>query len=235
MFIEDEHFITSSKVLLASGTALGQRIREVDAQIASVVGSLTDDELLSLDASKWAIRVAQELTIEAPKIDIEAAELLALGRIDVDCTGKPGISYSMNEIQVLRPGYRFRIQVPVTGESGLLVDRPSAGMEPLRADFADGFIIRSWDWPKELGTESFDRSVAAFKHTLAVGAERVAQDINEFNKFIAGRAQTALDRRRQAVLSERDFLGALKVPVKPASVAPKPLTSSTDATAADTR
>jgi hypothetical protein len=39
MFIEDEHFITSSKVLFASSTACGQRIREVDAQIASVVGS----------------------------------------------------------------------------------------------------------------------------------------------------------------------------------------------------
>jgi hypothetical protein len=223
MFIEDEHFITSSKVLFAATDAFDQRIRAVDTQIASAVSSLTDDEVLSLDADEWASRVAQELMIDAPQVDIEAAELLTLGRIEVDCTGKPGISYSMNEIQVLRPGYRFRIKVPVTGDSGLLVFRPSAGMEPLRADLADGYIVRSWDWPKELGTDTFDRSVEAFKHTLAVGTERVARDLNELNKHIAGRARAALDQRRQAVLSERDFLGALKVPVKPAPDAPKPL------------
>lgn len=92
----------------------------------------------------------------------------------------------MNEIQVLRPAFRFRIQVPVIGESGLLVSRPSAGMEPLPADFADGFIIRSWDWPKERGTESFDRSVAAFSARSLSAPSGWPHDINEFNKFIAG-------------------------------------------------
>ena len=144
MFIEDEHFITSRGLLFGSSTALGQRIREVDSQIASAVASLSDDEVLSLDADEWAIRVAEELMIDAPMVDVEAAEVLTLGRINVDCTGKPGISFSMTEIQVLRPGYRFRVQVPVTGESELLVARPTAGMEPLRADLADGYIVRSW-------------------------------------------------------------------------------------------
>ena len=48
-------------------------------------------------------------------------------------------------------------------------------------------------------------------------------DIDAFNKLIAGRARTALDRRREAVLAERDFLGALTVPVRLAPDPPKPL------------
>ncbi len=223
MFIEDEHFITSTGLLFGSSTALGQRIREVDSQIASAVDSLSNDEVLSLDPDEWAIRVAEELMIDAPIVDVEAAEVLTLGRIDVDCTGKPGISFSMTEIQVLRPGYRFRVQVPVTGESELLVARPTAGMEPLRADFADGYIVRSWDWPEVKGTATFDQSVQAFKDFLVAGSQRVAMDIDAFNKLIAGRARTALDKRREAILAERDFLGALTVPVKSAPDLPKPL------------
>jgi len=223
MFIEDEHFITSSNVLFASSTALAQRIGEVDSEIASAVGSLSDDEILNLDADEWASRVAQELMIDAPEVDVEAAEVLTLGRIDVDCTGKPGISYSMTESQVLRPGYRFRMEVPVTGESNLLVFRPSAGMEPLRADFADGYVVRSWDWPEVKGTESFNQSVQAFKDFVVAGAQRLAVDIDECNTVIADRARTALDKRREAILAERDFLGALTVPVKTAPDAPRPL------------
>ena len=223
MFIEDEHFITSSKVLFGSSTALGQRIGEVESEIASAVASLSDDEVLNLDPDEWASRVARALMIDAPKVDVEAAEVLTLGRIDVDCTGKPGISYSMTETQVLRPGYRFRMEVPVTGESNLLVSRPSAGMEPLRAHFADGYIVRSWDWPEVKGTESFSQSVQAFKDFLVAGAQRLASDIDEFNKLIADRARAALDRRREAILTERDFLGALTVPVKAAPNAPKQL------------
>ena len=49
MFIEDEHFITSSKVLFGSKKhALGQRIGEVESEIASAVASLSDDGVPNL-------------------------------------------------------------------------------------------------------------------------------------------------------------------------------------------
>ena len=47
--------------------------------------------------------------------------------------------------------------------------------------------------------------------------------MDQFNKLIADRARAALDRRREAILTERDFLGALTVPVKAAPNAPEPL------------
>jgi hypothetical protein len=223
MFIEDEHFITSSKVLFRSRTALGQRFAAVDAEIQRAVASLTDDEALGVDEHVWAAHMSGEFAVKAPKMDTDAAEVEHLGRVDVDCTNAPGISRSFSELQAIRPGHRFRILVPVSGESELLVANPSAGAEHLRADFADGYIVRSWDWPEVAGTESFDRSVQAFKQFLAIGAERIEQDVAAFNESIGGRALDGLSRRRKAILAERDFLGSLSVPVKPAPDAPRVL------------
>jgi hypothetical protein len=222
MFIEDEPFVTSSKVLFASPTALGQRVAAVEDQIKHAVGSLTDDEALGVDEYVSAAEV-RELAVEPPRVDINAAEVEHLGRVQVDCTGAPGISHSFSELQVIRPGHKFRILVPVSGEAALLVARPSAGAEPLRAEFAEGYIVRSWDWPEVAGTDSFDRSVEAFRHALSVGAERIAEDVNIFNQSIGGRFLDVLAARRKVILAERDFLGSLSVPVKRAPHAPRVL------------
>jgi hypothetical protein len=111
----------------------------------------------------------------------------------------------------------------VTGESELLVARPSAGFEPFRADFADGCFLRSWDWPEVAPPDSFDRSVEAFKHMLSQGALRVAQDVEVGNASIVSSVRSALEARRDAILAERTFLESLSVPVKSAPDAPKPL------------
>ena len=125
-------------------------------------------ESLIFDPDEWASRVARALMIDAPKVDVEAAEVLTLGRIDVDCTGKPGMSYSMTETQVLRPGYRFLGGAGHRGEQSPCfspVGWDGAATRRLRRRY----IVRSWDWPEVKGTESFSQSVEALEDFLVAG------------------------------------------------------------------
>ncbi|HEX4012012.1 MAG TPA: hypothetical protein VHX62_18465 [Solirubrobacteraceae bacterium] len=210
----DERFVISSLVLFDSGDELRLRFDGARRRIHAAVGSVDDDAVLEADAEDWSRRLAVELRIDAPKVDIAAAELEHEGRVTVDWTSAPELSHGEAENGPPHPGHRLRLSIPVTGESQLLVARPPNGAAPLRADLADGCAVRQWVWPEVEGTPAFEHAVEVFKGALASGAHSIGGEIDRFNASLSHLARAAIADRRRAVQSEREFLGSLSLPVK---------------------
>ena len=102
----------------------------------------------------------------------------------------------------------------MTGEITLLRSRPPAGATPLLGDLEAGHLVREWIWPAERGARAFDREVEAFTVAVAERADQIAGEVEAFNASLPERARATIEDRRTAILSEREFVGALSRPVR---------------------
>ena len=216
MLSGDERLIVGSTELFGSDDLLASRLAEVLAELRIAVDATDDDAVLSSDAEQWARRLADARRIDPPRVEVAAAEL-ELERPDADfdaaSRSKTDLGFDAGD-GATAATYRLRISVPVTGEIELLRARPSVGATPLRGDLEPGHVIREWLWPAERGAQTFDGELETFTARVADGARQLAREVDSFNAVLPERARAAIDERRMAILSEREFVGALSLPVK---------------------
>lgn len=217
----DEHWVEPTDRLF-NGEALTAALAHRKAEIDRLIAATADEDVLVAAVDEWSRALGDDHQLKPPRIDISAAEMEPPERVQVNCTGKPGIRYSASEFAraVLRPGYRFESRVPVAGNSDLLRSR-LPNTQPLLATISDGHIVRVWTWPKELGTEPFEREVGEYKAMLKRSAEIVAAAIIAGNATLADHARATIEVRRQEIVDQEEFLGKLTIPVKPAEDAPR--------------
>ena len=114
--------------------------------------ALSDDDALALDPDVWAQEIAAASSVTAPRVDTGDHSFEQEGRIEVDCTGWPGISFSMTEIgrPAVRAGHRFRVTVPGTGALTLLKSRLARGGNGYKVDIDSTGLARVYEWPQAL-------------------------------------------------------------------------------------
>jgi hypothetical protein len=135
----DEHWVEKTDRLF-----LGQQVVAAfsyrKGEIDDLVVKASDDEVLEADIDQWAQGLGSDHEMQAPSVDLDAATLTKIGRVEVDCSGKPGIRMSSAELFggiVRRPGYRFESRIPVAGDANLLRSEVP-GSHPLLATISSG-------------------------------------------------------------------------------------------------
>ena len=224
----DDSFVTSSGSIFGSRGPVGaltsgreQLYDQVRSVIVVAINETPEDEVLSADPATWAAGLADAKRITPPAVYVEAAELKQEGRVKVDCTNKPGISWTMSEFgHVIRPGYRFTVVIPASGGVELLKSRLPQGGLGLAADVEADRVTCTWDWPEDKGADELNEGIERFKQAVASGAEAIAADVDAFNASLSDYALTAIDKRRKEILDERAFLGKLSMPVVRDQAAP---------------
>jgi hypothetical protein len=202
---------------------LGKWTTEVRKKVEAAIAKATDDTVLESDTDAWAEGLAAEYQFEAPAVDIEGATLRSNGRINVDCTNAPGIQYSpaTEYGNVIREGYAFELRVPVSGDTHLL-DTDIPGVEQLPAKIRGTEIICEWHWPDVKGASAFERDVTTFKNQLSRGVEALASEVERTNHALLAFAIEKIEARRSAILTEREFLGGLTIPLVRDEEEPQP-------------
>jgi len=209
MLSENERTIAGSTALSGSGEALTDRFGAVLGQLRSAVDATDDDAVVGSDSDQWARRLARELRIDPPRVDVTGAELELERQPTADeSTG------SEADDPPIEAAHRLRILIPVTGEITLLRSRPPAGATPLPGDLEVGHLVREWIWPAERGARAFDREVETFTAAVAERADQIAGEVEAFNASLPERARATIEDRRTVILSEREFVGALSRPVR---------------------
>jgi len=218
----DEHWVEKTDRLF-----LGQQVVAAfsyrKGEIDDLVAKASDDQVLEADIDQWARGLASDHEMEAPSVDLDAATLTKLGRVEVDCSGKPGIRMSSAELFggiVRRPGYRFESRIPVAGDANLLRSEVP-GSHPLLATISSGQVVRVWEWPDELGPEPFQREVREYQGMLGRSVEAVTAAVERENGTLPGHARKTIGARREEILKEREFLGKLTIPVARVSDVPQ--------------
>jgi hypothetical protein len=196
--------------------------------LETAISSASEDAVIGADPERWAAELAEDLRIDDPCVDLDAARVEDLGEMQVDVSGMAGVTMSATELftdgPVLRPGSRIRLTVPTSG--GELVNDLGGPLDsaPWRGQVLDEAIIREWDWAHERGTAGLQSEIDAFKATLRGAHETAARRLAAFNAELAAEAQTQIQTRRTEVLGRREFLGDLKLAVRARPDAPGPIT-----------
>jgi hypothetical protein len=217
MHLADDHFIRAQgQVLHYTQQTVGERFAKIDNEVQRRVSALSDDDVLALDDAAWSRQVAGELEVTPPALDIVAAEVIDEGRVMVDCTGAPGISYSTLEFgrPVLRDGNQLRLVIPGTGELELLASRIERGGTGRLMGIHDDRLERVYEWPQVRSAEELDADMAAVLAELEHGCEQIPAQVRQRNEQIASSARSRLEERRQKILAGRSFVGGQRLPVK---------------------
>ncbi len=212
MLSGDERLIAGPTELFGSDGVLAGRFADVLAQLQGAVDATGDDAILDIDAEQWSQRLVHGLRIAPPRVDVVAAqlELERLAAVTAESGPEKGD-------RPIAETYRLRISIPVTGEIELLRSRSRAGTAPLRGDLEAGRAVREWIWPAERGADAFEREVETFTAAVGDGAGEIAREVERFNAALPDRARATIADRRTAILSEREFVGALSLPVSRAA------------------
>ena len=213
MLSGDERLPAGPTELFGSDDVLAGRFADVLAQLRGAVDATNDDAILNTDAEQWSRRLARELRIDPPRVDVAAAEL----ELERPAALETGVGSGTVD-RPIAATYHLRISIPASGEIELLCSRPSTGATRLRGDLEAGRAVRDWLWPAERGADAFDREVATFTAGVADCADRIAGEVDRFNAALPERARATIEDYRTAILSEREFAGALSLPVKRAGM-----------------
>src|SRR5205085_80675 len=137
------------------------------------------------------------------------------GRIEVNCTGWPGISFSSTEFgrPAMRAGHRFRVSVPGTGALILLKSRLPRGGNGYKVDIHSTGLTRVYEWPHALPPVQLQADVDRFLADLAAGAEEISEQIAGQNSMLADLAAKALADRLKEIRDSRAYLGDLRLRV----------------------
>jgi hypothetical protein len=177
VYTDDEFFVRAAARLFGGRDVRGECFEQARQTIDSAVAATPEEDVLSADVETWARGLAEDLHIDAPSIDADAAELVREGSVEVDCSGAPGISQSSSEFfggQALRPGHRMRLSIPINGDTNLLLSPHSGGGTGLPADIEDGHVVRRWDWPEVKGPARSMRLLSSSRmpsHSEPTGSE----------------------------------------------------------------
>jgi hypothetical protein len=221
---EERLIVSSGRILGYSQSAVAKRKADIASAIQRRVAALGDDEVLSLDPEAWAGEVAGDLAIVPPKPRPDGMEAVPHGRVRIDCTGLPGISFTALEgTGVVRDGDKVTVSVPVDGDVGLLASRTSAGGHGFKVDLAADCVERTYQWPHVLGAEAMREDVHRFLAGLAQGASLIADEVAAINGSLKQQALKALAVRREAIEASQDFTSKLRLPFRPAAEAPRPI------------
>lgn len=208
----DETFVKTENRLFR-GQQLPAEMGRIQSTIRNRIASVDDDSLLEADADAWAADLLTEFRLDPPTVDVDSLALHPGGRVEVDCTNAAGISFGATEFgNVIRPGYELEVQVPVTGDAYLLATQ-APGAPPIPGGIRDQTIVCEWNWPDVKGGAAFDAEVAVYKTELGAGAEVIHLAVEGANAGIPRFVIKEIDERRSSILAQRDFLGALSIPV----------------------
>jgi hypothetical protein len=214
MSSEDQCFITGSSMLFCSDEPLALRFGDAVAKVQAAVDAVDDVAVLAADAPEWSRRLGVDHRVRPPSVEIAAAVLEYQGQIAVDGADQFVLSdFPAGRDRHRSRGRRLSVSIPVTGELELLASRPSAGAAPVSADLEDGCVRRRWVWPESYGAAAFSREAEAFKAAVAEGVEGIAADVEQFNESLPDIAGNAIEDRRRAIRSEREFLESLPIPI----------------------
>lgn len=220
----DDFFVRSQETLFGDFPSRTRAMDAAKAQITNAIAAASEVEVLEAEEETWADGLVAEHRLLTPSVDTSARELRQHKKLEVNCTGAPGITYTTSEYgEVKRPGHQLSLSVPYTGDANLLRTATSeTGHLNLKVDVEDGRIVRKWEWPEVKGADAFNEEVEEYLRTLDRGTEAVAEEIRLFNAEVLPRhALGQIDERKKEVLSGREFLGAIKIPVKRDLDAPK--------------
>ncbi|MCW2980487.1 MAG: hypothetical protein JWO14_2214 [Solirubrobacterales bacterium] len=201
------------------------QFRKRRRQLAHDVAAASEAAVLEADPERWAAGLSDELAIEAPAFDLDAAAVEDLGEVEVDCTHMAGISYTLSEMggPIIRKGSRFRLTVPATDGEFLFALAGPFDAEPWRGEVNVTEIVRIWDWPYEKGASSLKVEINRFKAALQAGGENARRRVDVFNAELAAEALALAETRRTDLLARREFLGDLEIPVVKREDAPGPI------------
>jgi hypothetical protein len=208
----DETFVKTTNRLF-NGQQLPTEMGRIQSTIRSRVAAVDGETLLETDADAWAEGMAAEFHLEPPTVDLDAARLHPGGRVDVDCTNAAGITFGATEFgSVIREGYELEVQIPVTGDAYLLATQ-ALGAPPIPGGIRGQTIVCEWNWPDVKGGTAFDAEVATYKNELRTGTEVISRAVEDANAGIPRFVAKEIEARRNSILAQRDFLGALSIPV----------------------
>jgi len=208
----DDFFVKTASRLFV-GNQLPSAVAQIRADIERRIAATGDEALLEADADAWAESLAEELQLDPPAVDVDRSTLHPGARVDINCTNAAGITYTTSEWgHVIREGYEFELRVPVAGDSYLLGTH-ILGAPELPGSIRAKTIVCEWQWPEVKGSATFEQEIATFKSELQRGVEAVAREVESANAGLATFAIEQIETRRSSILAQRDFLGALTVPL----------------------
>lgn len=216
MSFADDHAVRSTGLVFHhSQHAVPERFARVHENVRLAVEQLHDDDALALDPDAWARQLASDLEVQAPSVDVDRHDFISEGRVKVDCTGWPGVSYSLTEYgsSVLRDGHRFRVTVPGEGELELLQSRLNRGGTGRRVDIHRSTITRVYEWPEVLAADQLQDDVDTFLTDLQQGAAEISEQIAQRNTELVDVARRSVAERQQRIRDSRAYLGDLRLTV----------------------
>lgn len=220
---EDQFFIRSSGLAHQQG-AFKNACAEAQQAVLAAIDAMSDADVLQRDHDQWSRELADEARLEAPTADPTGLVLKDEGRVDVDCTGAAGVTYSMSEYGrgVIRPGKRLRATVPCTGPAAFLLTQRNYVQRDPQMEVTEAGVARVWDWPRVKTAETFQLNVEEFRRDVTDRAEWVAAEVERSNASLAELALKRLGERRKEALDESEFLGALNMPLQRDPETPPP-------------
>lgn len=216
MHFADEYAVRSSGfVFHHEQNAVGECFSRVHDLIRRSVMALSDDDALALDPDGWGEELAAELAVSAPAVDVSGYEFTEEGRVQVDCTGWPGISFGTSEFgrAITRPGHRFRVTVLGEGDLSLLKSRLAPGGTGRKADVHATGVSRVYEWPQVRQATELQADVDQFLVDLESGVMDIAGQIVQRNSELAPLATKLLRYRQDEIRQSRAYLGDLRLTV----------------------
>jgi hypothetical protein len=215
MSFADEYAVTSgSRIFHHSQNAVGGRFSELQDSVRESIAALSDDDCLAADPDAWSKEIAGELAVTPPRVDIAGHEFTDEGRVQINCTHWPDISYSLNEWgRVMRPGHRFLVRVSGDGDLALLQTQLKRGGTERKVDIEPWCILRVYEWPHVRSADELQADVDAFLADLKMGAEEIADEVARRNAELAPFAATVLAERQEEIRRSRAYLGDLRLTV----------------------
>lgn len=216
MHFADEYAVCGSDVIFHhEQNAVAECFSRVHDLIRRSVPSLSDDDALAADPDEWAQELVTEFVIAPPTVDVAGHEFTQEGRVEVDCTGWPGISFGTSEWggTIKRPGHRFRLTVQGEGDLSLLKSRLERGGTGRRAELHRTGLSRLYEWPQVRQAAELQADVDQFLIDLESGVEDISDQIARRNSELAPVAAQLLKDRQQEIRQSRSYLGDLRLTV----------------------
>jgi len=190
--------------------------RDCKAQIVAT----SEETLLGADADAWAEQLVAAFSVEPVAIHHDGVELEDLGECQVDVRHDPGRDVVDASRPVLIPGRKAVVHIPFVGDEKLLRCRPSQfSTIPPRAAIDSGEVKLFFEWPpnrRPAIKTATDALIADIERH--VGWQR--PDLERFNRQLPDFVRQIIATRRERVLSDREHLDALGIPLRRRDDAP---------------
>jgi hypothetical protein len=216
MSFADEYAVNSKDLIFHHAqNAVGDRFSGVHERIQQSILALNDDDALAADPGLWAEEIAADFAVTPPTLDTGGHEFTQEGRVAVECSNWPGISFSTSEFgrPVVRAGHRFRVTMLGDGDLSLLKSRLTRGGTGRKVDLHTGGLSRVYEWPQVRPAEELQGDVDQFLADLDAGVQEIAEQITKRNGALAPLVVKLLTDRQTEIRQSRAYLGDLRLTV----------------------